>query len=413
MEHKAITAVGVDVSKGKSTVAVRRPGGEIVLMPFQVNHDAAGLSSLVKTLCSIGGDIRVVMEHTGMYWRPIALALKEAGFFVSVVNAMLIHDFSDNSLRKIKTDKADSMKIANYALAFWQDLREYSTEDETRQMLKTQSRLYERTQSAGVALRNSLIALIDQTFPGANRFFGTIPRRSNGHVKWVDFVKRFWHKDCVASMSLAAFSTVYRKWCSNNGYRFSLSDVEKIHATARNSVATFPKNDSTKLLITQSVDSLNAIYDALYMMRGEMKRLASLLPEFEIVMSMQGAGEITGPQLMAEIGDVRRFTHKGALVAFAGIDAPPFQSGTFDSKSRRVSKRGSPHLRRTLFQITSVLLQHSDFCNPVFQFMDRKRAEGKHFYVYMVAGAAKFLRIYYATVKAYLDAIEARTTSAA
>lgn len=84
MEHKMITAVGIDVSKGKSTVAVRRPGGEVVLTPFQVEHDAAGLSGLVKTLRGIGGDIRVVMEHTGMYWRPIALALKEAGFFVSI-----------------------------------------------------------------------------------------------------------------------------------------------------------------------------------------------------------------------------------------------------------------------------------------------------------------------------------------
>ena len=81
MEDKTITAVGIDVSKGKSTVAVRRPGGEVVLTPFSVEHDAAGLSSLVKTLGSIGGDIRIVMEHTGMYWRPIALALKEAGFF--------------------------------------------------------------------------------------------------------------------------------------------------------------------------------------------------------------------------------------------------------------------------------------------------------------------------------------------
>ena len=96
MEHKTITAVGIDVSKGKSTVAVRRPGGEVVLTPFQVEHDAAGLSRLVKTLRDIDGDIRIVMEHTGMYWRPIALALKEAGFFVSVVNAMLIHDFSES-----------------------------------------------------------------------------------------------------------------------------------------------------------------------------------------------------------------------------------------------------------------------------------------------------------------------------
>ena len=117
-----------------------------------------------------------------------------------------------------------------------------------------------------------------------------------------------------------------------------------------------------------------------------------------------GAGPITGPQIMAEIGDVRRFTHKGALVAFAGVDAPPFQSGTFDSKNRHVSKRGSPHLRAALFQVCSVILQRRDEGNSVYAFMDRKRAEGKHYYVYMVAGAAKFLRIYYARVKECLAA---------
>ena len=74
MKYEIITAAGIDVSKGKSTVAVRRPGGEVVLTPFQVNHDAAGLSSLVKTLRDVGGNIRIVMEHTGMYWRPIARA---------------------------------------------------------------------------------------------------------------------------------------------------------------------------------------------------------------------------------------------------------------------------------------------------------------------------------------------------
>ena len=132
-----------------------------------------------------------------MYWRPIALALKEAGFFVSVVNAMLIHDFSDNSIRKVKTDRADSLKIANYALTFWQELRDYSVEDETRQMLKIQSRLYERTLNSSVALRNGLISLLDQTFPGVNKLFDE-QRTKSGHIKWVDFVRRFWHKDCVA-----------------------------------------------------------------------------------------------------------------------------------------------------------------------------------------------------------------------
>lgn len=348
-----------------------------------------------------------------MYWRPIALALKNAGFFVSIVNAMLIHDFSDNSLRKVKTDKADSLKIANYALAYWADLRNYSDEEETRQMLKIQSRLYERTQNCSVAMRNGLISLLDQTFPGVNKLFGYERRSVTGHVKWVDFVSRYWHKDCVAALSLSSFADTLQKWCRRTGYHFSHSDAERIYDIARNSVATFPKNDSTKLLITQAVDSLNAVYDTLQVLRSEMLRLASMLPEYEIVASMQGAGTITGPQLMAEIGDVRRFTHKGALVAFAGVDAPPYQSGTFDSKSRHVSKRGTPHLRRTLFQVCTVILEHASQDNPVYCFMDRKRAEGKHYYVYIVAGAAKFLRIYYARVKEYLNAQDAERISVA
>ena len=167
MAYQPITAVGIDVSKGKSTVAVRRPGGEVVLTPFDVRHTAEDLKQLAATLHSVGGEMRIVMEHTGMYWRPIALELKRAGFFVSVVNAMLIHDFSDNSIRKVKTDKADSLKIANYALTYWAELREYTSEDETRQMLKIQSRHYERTMNTSVALRNGLISLLDQTFPGA------------------------------------------------------------------------------------------------------------------------------------------------------------------------------------------------------------------------------------------------------
>ena len=127
-----------------------------------------------------------------------------------------------------------------------------------------------------------------------------------------------------------------------------------------------------------------------------------MLPEYEVVMQMEGAGPITGPALMAEIGDVRRFKNKKALVAFAGIDAPPSQSGAFESKSRHVSKRGSPHLRRTIFIVSNIILTRSNPENTVYCFMDKKRSEGKHYYVYTVAGSAKFLRVYYARVTEFL-----------
>ncbi|MCS6751616.1 transposase, partial [Proteus mirabilis] len=113
-----------------------------------------------------------------------------------------------------------------------------------------------------------------------------------------------------------------------------------------------------------------------------------------------------GPQLIAEIGDIRRFIKKQSLVAFSGVDAPPYQSGKFESKSRSISKRGSGNLRKTLFQVMSSLLQNSLETDPVYQFLDRKRQEGKNYYVYMVAGCNKFLRIYYARVKEHLLSID-------
>ena len=117
-------------------------------------------------------------------------------------------------------------------------------------------------------------------------------------------------------------------------------------------------------------------------------------------------GPTLGPQLMAEIGDVRRFHSKKALVAFAGIDAPPNDSGQISGNHKAMSKIGSSALRRTLFLIMSVYLQNAPVDEPVYQFMNKKRAEGKPYRVYMMASANKFLRIYFASVKAYLDALE-------
>lgn len=156
----------------------------------------------------------------------------------------------------------------------------------------------------------------------------------------------------------------------------------------------------------QAISQLRTTSTALAALKQEMQKLAAFLPEYPVVMKIFGVGPSLGPQLMAEIGDVRRFHSKKALVALAGIDVPPYQSGTVDVRSRSISKRGSAALRRTLFLVMSVILQTSSVDEPVYQFMDKKRSEGKPFKVYMMASANKFLRIYYATVKAYLDSLE-------
>ena len=121
---------------------------------------------------------------------------------------------------------------------------------------------------------------------------------------------------------------------------------------------------------------------------------------------MNGVGSTLGPQLMAEIGDVTRFTHRKALTAFAGVDPGKNDSGQRLQKSVRTSKKGSPILRKTLFQvIDSLIIKRSPVDDPVYAFMDKKRAQGKLYYVYMTAGTNKFLRIYYGRVKEYLSTL--------
>jgi len=107
---------------GKSTIAVMRPGGEVVVMPFDVMHTADELMGLAHSLSQLKGTVRVVMENTSAYYLPVSTVLSEAGFFVSVVHAKLIHDFGNNSIRHGKTDKKDALKIANYALTNWASL---------------------------------------------------------------------------------------------------------------------------------------------------------------------------------------------------------------------------------------------------------------------------------------------------
>lgn len=224
-------------------------------------------------------------------------------------------------------------------------------------------------------------------------------------AKWVDFAAEFWHCECVCKRSEKAFVNKYLRWCRKHRYNFSAEKAHTIYDEASGHIRILPKTETTKLLVEQAVSQLRATSAALAALKPEMQSLSSQLPEYPVVMEMFGVGPTLGPQLIAEIGDVRRFYSKKALVAYAGIDAPPNNSGDVTGRHKSMSKVGASSLRRTLFLVMSVYLQNAPLDEPV-QFMDRKRAEGKPYRVYMMASANKFLRIYYASVKAYMESLE-------
>ena len=397
-----MNSVGIDISKGRSTIAVMRPFGEVVISPFEFRHTASELSELARRLKSLDGETRVVMEATGNYHAPVAKLLHDAGLYVSVVNAKLVHGYGNNELRRVKTDRKDAVKLANYGLDRWLTLPRYIPEEDTRLLLKNCYRQYRQYSKVQTVLKNNLISLLDMVFPNVNRLFSS-PIRGDGSEKWVDFVAEFWHCRCVSEKSEKTFTSKYQRWCRKHGYNFSEAKAHTIYTEASGHIGVMPKSETTKLLVEQAVSQLRATSAALAALKQEMQSLASKLPEYPVVMGMYGVGSTLGPQLMAEIGDVRRFYSKKALVAYAGLDAPPNDSGDVTGRHKSMSKIGASSLRRTLFLVMSIYLQNAPLDEPIYLFMDRNRAEGKPYRVYMMASANKFLRIYYATVKAYLE----------
>ena len=359
-----MNSVGIDISKGRSTVAVMRPFGEVVISPFEVRHTGSELSELARRLKSLDGETRVVMEATGNYHAPVAKLLHDAGLYVSVVNAKLVHGYGNNDLRRVKTDRKDAVKLANYGLDRWLSLPKYVPEEDTRLLLKNCYRQYRQYSKVQTLLKNNLISLLDTVFPNANRLFSS-PIRGDGSEKWVDFVAEFWHCKCVCERSERAFINKYQRWCRKHGYNFSETKAQTIHAVASGHIGVMPKSETTKLLVEQAVAQLRATSAALAALKHEMQTLASQLPEYPVVMDMFGVGPTLGPQLIAEIGDVRRFYSKKALVAYAGLDAPPNDSGDMTGRHKSMSKIGASSLRRTLFLVMSVYLQNAPLAEPV------------------------------------------------
>ena len=392
-------SIGIDVSKGKSTVCGMKPGGEIVYTPFEIQHTREGMSELLSLLRGSGEEVRVVLESTGSYHCPVVAALLENGIFVSVVNSLRMKRFCSQSIRRVKTDQIDAMQIALYGLAYWQELQPTRLPENTYRELQLLARQYYQMTSLLIKAKVDFNALCDQVLPGMQELMSD----HAGRHKLSDFVLRYHHTAHILKMGETRFRKDYCKWAEKKGYRNHERMAALIFATAQNGIPVLPNAPSTQIVITEAIRVLHTVEASRDAILTQMQALAKTLPEYSLVREMPCIGDTLAPRLIAEIGDVRRFSSKKSLIAFAGIEPQPNDSGKVVGNDKGISKVGSAVLRRTLFLIMTVILQTQPQDEPVFQFMNKKRSEGKPYKVYMMASANKFLRIYYARVKAVID----------
>ena len=392
-------SVGIDVSKEKSTVCAMRPFGEIVVMPFEINHTDSALSELMRMIKRLDTDSKVVMEATGIYHLPVASFLRENGLFVSVINPYEMKLYRAQDLRKVKTDKRDSMTIANYGIDKWFDLREFTPQEDVYAELRLLGRQYRFFMESRIDHLLNLTHLLDYTMPGVKACFGGWSE-SSGKDKLCDFVEDHWHYDNITRRSEKKFVEHYQKWTKKKGYQFSETKALQIYSLAKDGIPTIPSNaPSTKMLLLEATRALREVNSALFAILTRMKELAKTLPEYPVVRAMGGVGDVLAVKLIAEIGDVRKFKSGKALIAYAGIDPPPYESGKFIGTERHISKRGSTTLRKIGYEVMRCVKSNGgNRDTAVYDFMLKKEDEGKAKKVAKIAALNKFLRIYYARV---------------
>ena len=389
-------SVGIDVSMGKSTIAIISTDGEVISEPFEIEHTKSDFNLVLEKIKNIPKDnVKFVMEYTGNYCKSLLKIIIDNGYFVTVENPLTIKKYCDINIRKVKTDKKDALKIACYGSERWHKLIRYTPSDEIYSELRFLSRQYDEQMSLKVMKKIHLSGLIEVTFPGLKKIF-------NGdslYMLMLDIYKKYYHPSLVLSKPKSSFVKDVEKISKKTGHRIGMRVAEEMYSLANECIPSSPCNESTQLAVSNCVLLLQNLEEITNNIIAKMDELARKLPEFETVSNMSGVGNKIRARLIAEIGDVRRFKNSNCLIAYAGIDVPPFQSGQFVATNRRITKRGNKHLRKVGYETMKSLKTVKPIKdNAVYLFILKKEDEGKGTITAKIAGLNKFLRIYYARV---------------
>lgn len=389
--------IGVDVSKGKSTVCMATVEGEILYEPFEIEHTKEGMDSILEKIKNYPKEsIKFLMEATGHYHIALLNYLLEHNYFVTVVNSLIIKKYSDMDLRKVKTDKKDAYKLAQYASEQWFKLNQTKSQEGTRNELLFLSREYIDFIKVQTKLKIQLTDLTDKTFPGIKEIIGS----DNRYELFLCIYEKYSHPSLILKLSKTKFVNDVEKIAKKLGHRIGKQIGISLYENASNIVSECPMNSSIQLSISNCISLLRETIKATNSIITKMDELASTLPEFEVVSNMKGTGPKTRSRIIAEIGDINKYPKANSLIAYCGIDCPPYQSGKFDATNRHITKRGNKYLRCVGYEIMcNITKSRPKEDNAVYEFIKKKEAEGKLKRTSKIAGLNKFLRIYYARLK--------------
>lgn len=373
--------VGIDIAKLNHFASAISSDGEILMEPFKFTNDADGfqlLTSKLDTLALQDDSLIIGLESTAHYGDNLVRYLVSSYFKVCVLNPIKTSSMRKNNIRKTKTDKVDTYIIAK-TLMMQDSYRFVSFYDLDLMDLKQLGRFRQKTIKQRTRLKIQLVSYVDQVFPELQYFF-----KSGLHQKAVyALLKEAPTPQDIAPMHMTHLSHILVT--ASHGH-FKKEQAKQLRVLAQKSVGA---NDSSlSIQITHTIAQIELLDSQLERVEAEMTDIMKF--NDSVIMTIPGIGYINGGMILGEIGNIHRFSNSGKLLAFAGLDPSVYQSGNFQAKRTRMSKRGSRVLRYAIMNAAHNVVKN----NATFKaYYNAKMAEGRTHYNALGHCAGKLVRI--------------------
>ena len=376
--------LGIDIGKNTHVASLVDDKKKVIFKAFSFSNSIDGAESLILKLEAFKNELEVGMEATGHYWLSLYSYLAQKNFTVRVINPIQTDGWRQGiEIRKRKTDIIDSLLIAD--LLRYGDFVETSLSNEDYLSLRNLSRFRSYLISSIGDLKRKTIALLDQVFPEYASSFSNIFGKTSKEIL-SNFSTPSDFEDINSDDLNTFLESVTRK-------NYASKKIDELSKKASSSFGINFCLDSFSLQIKMLIEQISFIQNQVSDVENEIEVLLEKLNS--PITTIPGIGSVNAATILGEIGDIKRFSNPSKLVAYAGLDASVSQSGEYESTYNHMSKRGSPYLRRALFQ--SAL--RAEFCDPVFSdYYQKKISEGKHHLVATNAVARKLCHTIFAVL---------------
>lgn len=376
--------LGIDIGKNTHVASLVDDKKKVIFKAFSFSNSINGAESLILKLEAFKNELEVAMEATGHYWLSLYSYLVEKNFTVRVINPIQTDGWRCGiEIRKRKTDIIDSLLIAD--LLRYGDFVETSLSNEDYLSLRNLSRFRSYLISSIGDLKRKTIALLDQVFPEYASSFSNIFGKTSKEI-----LSNFSTPSDFEDINSDDLNTFLESVSKKN---YASKKIDELSKKASSSFGINFCLDSFSLQIKMLIEQISFIQNQVSDVENEIEVLLEKLNS--PITTIPGIGSVNAATILGEIGDIKRFSNPSKLVAYAGLDASISQSGEYESTYNHMSKRGSPYLRRALFQ--SAL--RAEFCDPVFSdYYQKKISEGKHHLVATNAVARKLCHTIFAVL---------------